>query len=251
MRLNRLLAMSLLASCAAALHAQDDVEYRAELGAGIGMTSYHGDFSSALIGNVQPAGAVVFRRIFNPRMALRIAAMYTKVKGKLEDVKTVYPDLAQSGYSFSNSIGDLTTAFEYNFLPYGTGRDYRGAKRLTPFVSLGIGVTYANCPEGTLDYSKGQWTADGTYTPEHNTTKGVFTMNIPIGFGVKYKVGSRSNIILDWQMHFSLSDRLDGIKDPYRIPSSGLFKNTDCYSTLMLSYTYSLSPKCSTCNNDR
>ncbi len=251
MRLNKLLLISLLASCGATLHAQDDVEYLAELGAGIGMTSYHGDFSSALIDNVQPAGAIVFRRIYNPRMALRIAAMYTKVNGKLEDVKTVYPDLAQRGYSFSNSIGDLTAAFEYNFLPYGTGRDYRGAKRLTPFISLGIGVTYANCPDGTLDYSQGQTDADGNYVPDHNTSKGVFTMNVPIGIGVKYKVGSRSNIILDWQMHFSLSDRLDGVKDPYRIPSSGLFKNTDCYSTLMLSYTYNISPKCSTCNNDR
>ncbi len=251
MRLNKLLLILLLASCGAILHAQDDVEYRAELGAGIGMTSYHGDFSSALIGNVQPAGAIVFRRIYNPRIALRIAAMYTKVNGKLEDVKTVYPDLAQRGYSFSNSIGDLTAAFEYNFLPYGTGRDYRGAKRLTPFVLLGIGVTYAHCPDGTLDYSKGQTDADGNYTPEHNTSKSVLTMNVPIGIGVKYKVGSRSNIILDWQMHFSLSDRLDGVKDPYRIPSSGLFKNTDCYSTLMLSYTYNISPKCSTCNNDR
>ncbi|MDD6865956.1 MAG: porin family protein, partial [Prevotella sp.] len=39
-------------------------------------------------------------------------------------------------------------------------------------------------------------------------------------------------------------------KDPYGIKSSGLFKNTDCYSVLQLSLTYSFMPKCVTCNKD-
>jgi hypothetical protein len=52
-------------------------------------------------------------------------------------------------------------------------------------------------------------------------------------------------------MHFTTSDRLDGVKDPYGIESSGLFKNTDCYSTLQVTLTYDLWAKCKTCNNDR
>ncbi len=34
-------------------------------------------------------------------------------------------------------------------------------------------------------------------------------------------------------------DELDGQKDPYGIKSSGLFKNTDSYSTLQLTFSYS------------
>ena len=122
---------------------------------------------------------------------------------------------------------DLGLSFEYNFWPYGTGREYRGAKRLTPFVFLGIGGTYAK----TGDES-------------------VFTANVPIGVGVKYKLGRRLNLGLEWAAHFSLSDKLDGVADPYGIESSGLFKNTDCYSMLKFTITYSFMPKCKICNKD-
>ena len=51
-------------------------------------------------------------------------------------------------------------------------------------------------------------------------------------------------------MHFSQNDELDGAKDPYGIKSSGMFKNTDCYSTLQMTLTYSFMQKCVTCNKD-
>ena len=82
-------------------------------------------------------------------------------------------------------------------------------------------------------------------------SQSIVTANIPLGVGVKYKVADRLNLSLDWQMHFTLSDYVDGIKDPYRISSSGMFKNTDCYSTLMLALTYSFSPKCPNCQKER
>lgn len=223
--------------------AQGDVEYRMEIGAGAALNYYQGDFCGFMPKNIQPGGAVVFRAIINPYMAVRIAGMYTNIKGSTADISTVYPDLQKDGYSFSNGLGDLSVTYEYNFLPYGTGRDYRGAKRIVPFISLGLGMTYANCKEGTWDFSNPNH--------PHSDTKSVVTANVPIGLGVKYKVADRLNLSLDWQMHFSLSDQLDGMKDPYRIASNGLFKNTDCYSTLTLALTYSFSPKCPTCQKDR
>ena len=77
-----------------------------------------------------------------------------------------------------------------------------------------------------------------------------FSANLPIGVGVKYKVGDRTNIGLEWAMHFTLSDELDGQRDPYGIKSSGLFKNTDSYSTLQLTFSYSFMTKCRTCHNE-
>ena len=76
-------------------------------------------------------------------------------------------------------------------------------------------------------------------------------LNLPIGLGVKYKAGERVNLALEWTMHFTTSDMLDGVKDPYGIKSSGIFKNTDCYSHFRLSLTYDIWKKCSTCHNDR
>lgn len=68
--------------------------------------------------------------------------------------------------------------------------------------------------------------------------------------GIKYKVAERLNVGLEWAVHFTQSDKLDGVKDPYYIESTGLFKNTDCYSTLQLTLTYSFMPKCVTCNKE-
>ena len=114
--------------------------------------------------------------------------------------------------------------------------------RIAPFLSIGVGLTGVRNENRTVDYS--------SLTHEQSNNK-VVTANVPMGFGVKYRYKDRINFTLEWQMHFSLCDHIDGIKDSYRVKSEGLFKNTDCYSTLMLSLTYCLSPKCPTCMKDR
>ena len=220
-----LIAITALATLGA--HAQDEYEYRMEIGVGGGMVNYLGDFNGSIVSNMQPSASLILRRVFNPYMGLKLDFAYGKLKGSSADVKTWYPELADNPIDFNSTLMDLSLSFEYNFWPYGTGREYRGAKRLTPFVFLGIGGTYAK----TGDES-------------------VFTANVPIGVGVKYKLGRRLNLGLEWAAHFSLSDKLDGVADPYGIESSGLFKNTDCYSMLKFTITYSFMPKCKICNKD-
>ena len=220
--------MTLLMLCATlTASAQQDDEYLMEIGGGMGMVSYQGDFNGKITSGMQPAGAIVWRRLLNPYMGFRVTGMMGKLKGDATRVETYYPDETTRAYSFDRSLTDVSVTYEYNFWPYGTGRDYRGAKRLTPFVFGGIGATYVSGGE-----------------------KKVFTANVPIGLGIKYKLKERLNVGLEWSMHFSLSDELDGMADPYGIKSSGAFKNTDCYSGLMLTLTYSFKSKCRTCNND-
>ena len=220
--------VTLLMLCATlTASAQQDDEYLMEIGGGVGMVSYQGDFNGKITSGMQPAGAIVWRRLLNPYMGFRVTGMMGKLKGDATRVETYYPDETTRAYSFDRSFTDVSVTYEYNFWPYGTGRDYRGAKRLTPFVFGGIGATYVSGGE-----------------------KKVFTANVPIGLGIKYKLKERLNVGLEWSMHFSLSDELDGIADPYGIKSSGAFKNTDCYSGLMLTLTYRFKSKCRTCNND-
>lgn len=220
--------VTLLMLCATlTASAQQDDEYLMEIGGGVGMVSYQGDFNGKIPSGMQPAGAIVWRRLLNPYMGFRVTGMMGKLKGDATRVETYYPDETTRAYSFDRSLTDVSVTYEYNFWPYGTGRDYRGAKRLTPFVFGGIGATYVSGGE-----------------------KKVFTANVPIGLGIKYKLKERLNVGLEWSMHFSLSDELDGMADPYGIKSSGAFKNADCYSGLMLTLTYSFKSKCRTCNND-
>lgn len=219
--------LALLLATALPASAQSDYEYRMEIGAGVGLVAYEGDFNGNITHGMQPMASAVVRRTFNPYMALRFAAAYGKLKGSSKNVKTYMPEYVDTPYEFANSLVDVSATYEYNFWPYGTGHDYRGAQRLTPFIFAGLGATYAS-----------------------GSGNNVFTANVPLGLGVKYKVATRLNLGIEWAMHFSMNDNLDGVKDPYGIQSTGMFKNTDCYSMLQLTLTYSLMPKCRTCHND-
>ena len=223
----RLLTLLVCAATALTATAQTDDQYRMEIGVGAGMVAYEGDYNGSITSGMQPTATVMLRRIFNPYMGLRLAATYGKLKGSDRGLKTYIPGTdGDTPYEFNNTLADLSLTYEYNFWPYGTGHDYRGAKRLTPFIFAGLGATYV--------------TGGGN---------NVFTANLPLGLGVKYKLAPRLNLGVEWGMHFSLSDKLDGTVDPYGIKSSGLFKNTDCYSALQVSLTYSFMAKCRTCHN--
>ena len=226
--MRKLLLMLMVLLPAARMSAQDDPQYRMEIGAGVGTVSYEGDFNGNVLKNMQPMFSALWRYNFDPYKDLRLSATYGKLKGSSKNVDTYYPDYATEEYSFNRNLLDVSLVFEYNFWPYGTGRDYRGAKRLTPYIYGGIGATSAS----------------------GGGSKSVITANVPIGLGVKYKLNERMNLGLDWGIHFSLSDELDGVKDPYQVKSSGMFKNTDCYSMLQLTLTYSFKAKCRTCNKE-
>lgn len=223
--LKRVFFSFLLSIVTIGLSAQEDPEYRAELGGGIGVVAYEGDFNGNLFKNMQPMMTLIGRYKFNPRMAIAMNVSYGKIKGSSKDVKTYYPTLVKE--EFNHGLLDVGFKYEYNFWPFGTGKEYRGAKRLTPYIGIGVGVTFVKLEKTEV------------------------AMNLPIGAGVKYKVADRMNLALEWVMHITTSDMLDGVKDPYGIQSSGLFKNTDCYSHLQLSLTYDIWAKCRTCHNDR
>ena len=205
--------------------AQTEPEYRLEIGGGIGAVTYLGDFNSNLFKEMQPMGSLLAKYRFDPRRAVALNVGYGQLKGSSKNEKTYYPD--HQDYSFKSSLVDVGLRFEYNFWPFGTGQEYRGAKRLTPYIFIGVGATVAK-PDQT-----------------------VVAVNVPLGGGVKYKIADRLNLGFEWAIHFSGTDKLDGVTDPYGIKSSGLFKNTDCYSHLRLSLTYDLWAKCKTCHNDR
>jgi opacity protein-like surface antigen len=207
------------------MNAQIDDEYKMEVGAGVGMVGYLGDYNDNIAKCMQPSGMVVLIRNFKPYMGLRRTGTLGKLKGSYKDEKTYYPEHAE--YSFNRSMVDVNIVYEYNFWPYGTGFDYRGAKRFTPYIYIGLGGTYVS-----------------------GNSNNVLAMNIPLGLGVKYKVAERLNVGLDWGIHFALSDKLDGVVDPYSVRSSGAFKNKDAFTTLQLSLTYSFAAKCKTCNKD-
>ena len=218
-------ALLLMVACLPlAAVAQEDDEYRMEIGAGAGAVSYVGDFNGNLFKDMQLWGALTAKYHLNPRMALALAIGTGKIKGSSDGADTWYPI---EPYSFSHQLTEATLRYEYNFWAYGTGRDYRGARRVVPFVAAGLGMVH------------------------HSGENSGITMSLPLGAGIKWKVAPRLNLTAEWAMRFTPSDYLDGRSDVYGIKSSGLFKNSDCYSVFQISVTYDLWVRCKTCNNDR
>ena len=204
--------------------AQDEPEYKMEVGAGAGLVAYTGDFNGNLLKGMQPWGTLIAKYRLNPRAALSFNLGMGKIKGSSDKAETWYPI---EPYEFNNTLTEGVIRYEYNFWAYGTGQEYRGAKRLAPFITIGLGMTH------------------------HSGENSGITMCLPIGAGIKYKIGQRLNLIAEWVMRFTPNDHLDGISEPYGIKSSGLFKNTDCYNVLQLALTYDIWMKCKTCHNDR
>ena len=210
--------------------AQDDADFRMEIGGALGSCFYLGDANTAFYKGQRAAAGVLWRYLFDHHNVLKASLTTGGIKGTVTPEMDFYPQNPQAGvadptpnaYRFSGSVTDLSCLYELNFWPYGYYNDFQGHKRLTPFLQLGLGLSYGSAGKDV-------------------------SANIPLGVGVKYRLGKRVNVALDWTMHFSLSDKLDNYANPQGIKSEG-WKNKDSYCMTLLTLTYSFAPICQTCN---
>lgn len=201
--------------------------YRWDAGASLGMAGYLGDANTSKLFSHPSLGvAASMRYLINTRLALRAILTHASLSGSTADMDNVIPALRDEPYSFKSSLTDFQVRGEFNFFAYGIGESYKQLRRVSPYLALGLGVSFASC--------SGQSSA---------------AMSIPMAIGVKYKVRPRLNLGLEFAMTKLLGDRLDGttLDDPYLIKSSFL-KNTDWYSSLALSISWEFGERCIECN---
>ena len=198
--------------------------YKYEIGAGAGMGFYIGD-ANPNKPFYKPGGAfdLEFRWNINYRWALKSSLSTATMRG--ESTGLYYPN--SQTYSFKRQLVDLGLQAEFNFFNYGMGQSYLNTKRISPYILAGIGfVMVPKCGDG------------------------YYSVDLPLGVGVKYKVGKRWNMMLEFSMRKTLGDKLDGkaLDDPLGIESAAL-KNTDWYSYKMFSITYDFGLKRRVCNH--
>ena len=239
-RLRQAVAILLLMLAWSRAGAQQEVEYKMEVGGALGTSFYLGDVNSTPFAQLCGMGTLLMRRNFNPRMAIKANLGVAHLRGSSDDLFLPDDPLKPSAaggtpvsVSFGRNVIDMGAQFEMNFWGYGYGGGYKDLKRITPYALAGMGFTLA--PGGA---------------------ETAFGLCLPVGVGVKYKVRPRLNIGLEWSMRFTTSDALDvgdseskRLIHPYGIKSVGL-KNKDCYSFTMVYVSYDICPKYRRCNND-
>lgn len=200
-------------------------EYKFDIGAGIGMSGYLGDANESNL-FAHPGVAVngTFRYLINTRWAIRGMLTAASLSGSTADMDNVLPE--GKVYDFKSWVYDLGARAEFNFFNYGIGETYKRLSRISPYLSLGLGVTMSS-------------TGGDSFV----------AMSLPMGFGVKYKLRPRVNLGLEFTMTKVFGDNVDSkdLTDLYQIKSS-FMKNTDWYSSLMISVTYEFGKRCVTCH---
>lgn len=200
-------------------------EYKFDIGAGIGMSGYLGDANeSNMFAHPGVAFNATFRYLINSRWAIRGMLTGVSLSGSTADMDNVLPE--GKVYDFKSSVYDLGARAEFNFFNYGIGETYKRLTRISPYLSLGLGVAMSSSGGDTS-----------------------VAMSLPMGFGVKYKLRPRLNLGLEFSMTKVFGDKVDSseLTDLYQIKSSFL-KNTDWYSSLMFTVTYEFGKRCVICH---
>ena len=215
-----LTAIFMIICVATASQAQD---YRYELGGGLGFSGYLGDVNkSNFLQHPGFAGGAIFRYLPSTRWAVKANLTVAGISGNSADNNMAFPDGAT--YSFSSTLYDMGAQLEFNFLDYGIGATYLKLKRITPYMTVGIG--------GVVASASGQTS---------------FAVNMPVGVGLKYKLKERLNVGVEFTMRKAFGDKLDGLSDLNGVKSS-FAKNTDWSSFTMFTISYEFSKRCKTCH---
>ncbi len=198
-------------------------DYRYEVGPALGFTGYLGDVNNSnLFKHPGITGGGVFRYVINSRWAVKGNLNYAGISGNSADIQNKFP--GEEPYKFKSSLFDLGAQVEFNFFHFGAGPSYKHYKRLSPYLTLGLGTVLSSTSGATN-----------------------VAMTLPMGVGVKYKLKERLNVGFEFTMRKSFGDKIDNLTDLYGV-KHGIAKNTDWYSLGMFTVTYEFSKRCVKCH---
>ena len=199
-------------------------EYKWSAGMNCGISGYLGEFNGANIfksPGVNLSAQVAY--LYDTRWNFNGVLSFSTLKGSTDVFSQ--EGLTNLPSSFNSSLWQLDCNAEFNFMPYGIGETYKRLSRWTPFIGAGIGVAMA-MPKG----------GSTSFAPE-----------IPISFGVKYKIKERFNLKAELTITKLFTDSADGLQDVYGIESSW-FKNTDWSASFTVGFSYEFGKRCPTCH---
>ena len=193
-----------------------------EVGGSVGLSYYMGDVNPKMPFVDSNLGwGVLVRYYEGTRWAFRFAYSNLQLNGS--DKASGYR--TERGLLFNTKVNDVAAIAEFNFLDYFTGSKRSG---LSPYLFGGISVFVFDpkAEDGTrlcttltdVDY-------DGTI-PDNESAKYTTTaISVPFGLGLKYSLGQKIGIAVEWRWDYTLTDWIDDCHAYYP-----LYNSTDEYA---------------------
>ncbi len=199
-------------------------EYRYEFGGDLGTSYYFGDLARKGLFVPQSLSAGLLARYnINFRWAMRANLAYQGLKSDWAYAKNIFPRGGED-LAFSSKLINLSYGVEFNFLPLSNKYRYLNTSSFSPYIYAGLGFAYA-------------WGSDDN----------VFTPNLALGAGVKYKLDSRWTISASWLWTYTFTDKLDALardtillENPYQV-NYGFMKGRDGFARISLGVSYAFS----------
>lgn len=194
--------------------------YKAEIGVTGGGSYYLGDANNKLFYNLQPSYGGFFRYVLDTRIAFRAELNSALIKGNFSYLN--------SPIVINNTVYSVDICGEFNFFDLENNPYKRFSKKFSPYIFAGIG--------GMTDLYMGQ------KLPE---------ISIPFGVGMKFKLGNRWNLNIQWSNKLLLSDQMEGIpalNNPAQLNGSNVFNN-DLLSTITVGISFDIWKKECDCLN--
>jgi len=227
-RVIRLIVGALLTTLLSVMHvAAEPLPYTCDIGVQGGIGYYIGDAQHHLFLYPREVYGGQFRYKFNNRWAVQVKGQYQKIDFKVND-----PISALYGNRLQNDMINIDAVGEFNFFRYGERTADVRIKPITPYIFLGLGFALSN------DY-------DDPYS--------LFTMYLPIGFGMKWRFAPRWQMIVSWQHNLYFGDRLENVDEygnTYDLNGSN-FMNNDLTGQLTVGIVFEFAQQkgvCKTCS---
>jgi hypothetical protein len=193
---------------------------KAEIGIFGGGAYYMGDINPERhFYSPQLAIGGLFRQNFNSRYALKLRIANAKLRGHDKDFNNEYQQIRD--FPVQTNLTDFSLHLEFNFLPLEPGSQ---KKFWSPYVAGGIGAFLL-----------------------FNEAETVYKFSVPFGLGVKISPLERMTIGIEWTMHKTFYDKIDGLQDFYTDEYEGRYRykqksfskgHNDYYSIAGLYITY-------------
>ena len=200
-----------------------------EVGVFVGGSNYIGDVGlTSYVSPKKPAFGLLYKWNKSPRHAYRFS--YTQSKIIANDLDSKEPSRYLRGYSFDNSIKEVSLGLEFNFFDFDL---HKSERKITPYLFSGI--SYFKYDE--LYVLIGETIKD----------KSENSFAIPINLGIKSNINPYFVLGLEVGARFTFTDNIDGSNpknENYKTLRFGNINNNDVYlfSGVTLTYTFGETP---------